>query len=204
MPDNEGYIKFKYDWEKKPFSFPESSFQEINSWRQKLYEMNLIGMYENGIGFGNISIRVEGTNEFIITGSATGNVKKLTHAHYALVNHFDIGKNFVKCTGETRASSESLTHAAVYTANPTMNAVIHTHNIEMWKKFLNKKPSTSAKAEFGTPELAKEIKELIKNEEVVSQKIIVMAGHREGLLTFGRNADEAGEAMLKYFQETME
>lgn len=204
MHDKEGYIKFKYDWEKKPFTFPESSFREINSWRQKLYEMNLLGMYENGIGFGNISIRVKGTNEFIITGSATGNLKKLTRGHYARVNHFEIENNFVQCLGETKASSESLTHAAIYMENPSVNAVIHTHNMTMWRKFLNKKPSTSAKAEFGTPELAKEIKELIKDETVGSQKIIVMAGHKEGLLTFGRSADEAGEAMLKYYREAME
>ncbi|MFO8235992.1 MAG: class II aldolase/adducin family protein [Bacteroidales bacterium] len=201
MKENEGYIKFKYEWEKKPFTFPRKSFQRINFWRQKLYNMGLIGMCDGGIGFGNISIRIDNTNEFIITGSATGRYRTLNSMHYAWVDYFEIENNFLQCIGETKASSESLTHAAVYMENPSVNAVIHTHNKDMWNKFLNNKPTTSPEAEFGTPDLAKEIRKLMKSEEVEKEKIVVMGGHEEGILTFGTDVDEAGEAMLEYYNK---
>ena len=73
MTTNEGYIKFKCNWEKKGFFFPREAFSYINNWRQKLYNHDLIGAYENGIGFGNLSMRVDNTDCFIISGSATGN-----------------------------------------------------------------------------------------------------------------------------------
>ena len=37
--------------------------------------MDLIGAYENGVGFGNISMRIKGGHQFVITGSATGEIQ---------------------------------------------------------------------------------------------------------------------------------
>jgi hypothetical protein len=65
----------------------------------------------------------------------------------------------------------------------------------------NKIPTTDPEVEFGTPEMAGEIKRLMEQREVRIEKIIVMGGHKEGLITFGRDLDEAGEVLLKYFNE---
>ena len=200
MKDQNGYIKFKYEWEKKHFTFPREQFERANYWRQKFYEMNLIGVYDDGIGFGNISIRMDQTNNFIITGSATGRCKNLNKMHYSMVDYFDIEDNFVKCTGEIKASSESLTHAAVYMEAPSINAIVHTHNKAMWDYYKDKKPTTSPNAPFGTPEIANEIRELIKKPGVIKDKLIVMGGHEEGLITFGKDVEEAGNALLEYYQ----
>jgi ribulose-5-phosphate 4-epimerase/fuculose-1-phosphate aldolase len=198
MKDQEGYIKFKYEWEKKLFTFPRELFERLNEWREKFFQMNLIGVLDSGIGFGNVSIRVDDTNQFIITGSATGKCKNLNRLHYSFVEDFNIEENFVKCIGETKCSSESLTHAAVYTHAPEINAIVHTHNSIMWNLFKDKKPTTSARALFGTPEIAKEMGELVKQKQVLEEQIVVMGGHEDGLITFGSNLEEAGQAMLRY------
>jgi ribulose-5-phosphate 4-epimerase/fuculose-1-phosphate aldolase len=112
---------------------------------------------------------------------------------------YDIEKNYVKCTGKVKASSESLTHAAVYESDPAVQAVIHTHHDRMWKMLKNKLPTTDPQVEFGTPEMAHEIKRLMQQKEVRIEKIIVMGGHKEGIITFGRDLDEAGEVLLKYY-----
>lgn len=198
MSTNEGYIKFKCDWEKNGFFFSKEAFSYINNWRQKLYNHELIGAYDNGIGYGNLSIREDSTNSFIISGSATGNYPVLNKSHYAKVIDYDVNDNYVKCIGEIKASSESLTHAVVYEASPIINAVIHTHNKKLWEKLLNSEPTTSFNAEFGTPELALEIKRLFNNDNALERQIIIMGGHEEGIITFGRDMEDAGSVLLDY------
>ena len=71
MKIENGYIKFNCIWTNKNFKFPDPVYNNLNFWRNKLYGLNLIGCYTNGIGFGNISIKTS-SRQFIITGSATG------------------------------------------------------------------------------------------------------------------------------------
>ena len=192
----EGYIKFKCNW---IISENEEDIIEINKWRQKLFDLNLIGAYDNGIGFGNISVKL--SDGFLITGSATGNIKELGKEHYVKVIDFDYKENTVDCIGPIKASSESLTHAAVYESDLSIKAVIHIHNKELWDKLINKVPTTSEKAEYGTIEIADEIKRLFKETDVRDKKIIAMAGHEEGIISFGKDLEEAGKVILEYFNE---
>jgi ribulose-5-phosphate 4-epimerase/fuculose-1-phosphate aldolase len=192
----EGYIKFNLNWTEKAFEFKECDFLEINSCRKKLYKQDLIGAYPNGIGYGNISIR-QNSNEFIISGSATGNFKNLLKEHYSLITDYNISKNSVHCKGLSKASSESLTHAAIYETNIAVNAVIHIHHEGMWTKYINDLPATDIKAEFGTPEIAQEIQKLTN----LSSGIIVMGGHPEGIITYGKSLVEAEEILLKYYNK---
>jgi len=41
----------------------------------------------------------------------------------------------------------------------------------------------------------------MEQKDVRIEKIIIMGGHKEGLITFGRDLDEAGEVLLKYVNE---
>jgi ribulose-5-phosphate 4-epimerase/fuculose-1-phosphate aldolase len=190
----EGYIKFNCNWIKQEFN---EDITEINKWRNKLYSLNLIGAYENGIGFGNISIRE--VNNFIITGSKTGGIENLTNNHFTKVTNWYFNKNNLTCEGPIEASSESLTHAAIYTSNSNINAVIHVHNLNLWEKLINKIPTTDEKAEFGTPEMAYEIMKLFRENQVTKKRILIMGGHKEGIISFGKNLEEAGNVLLDYF-----
>ena len=110
---DEGYIKYSCIWIKSaPIS--DKGLIGINIWRQKLFALGLIGSYEDDIGFGNISIRVRNSSQFIISGTQTGHIPFLKNYHYTLVTSFNIEKNSLTCQGPIKASSESLTHAAIY------------------------------------------------------------------------------------------
>ncbi len=194
---DEGYIKYKCNWIYSK-SVSTSEIIELNQWRDKLYQLGLIGIYDNGIGFGNLSIRCDRTKQFIISGTKTGSISSLTERHYTKVTDFNWSENYVTCVGEIQASSEALTHAAVYIANPEVNAVLHVHNLEMWKKLMDKVPTTARNCAYGTPEMAKEIIRLCQEDKTKQTKIIVMSGHEEGIITFGRNLEEAGKILLQY------
>ncbi|MDP3433617.1 MAG: class II aldolase/adducin family protein [Bacteroidota bacterium] len=192
----EGYIKFNCNWLKEEFPFQEEMFRQLETARTKLYALGLIGMYPDGIGFGNISVKSGQSASFIITGSATGQFEKLDQSHYAMVTEYDFEKNSIYCSGMTKASAESLTHASIYQSLPEVGSVVHVHNLWLWEKLLNDYPTTSAEIEYGTPEMAYAVGKLASE---INEKIIVMGGHREGILAFGSNLTEATTEIIKIY-----
>ncbi len=197
---DEGYIKFDCEWVRAS-ALSSDEICEINSLRDKLYGLGLIGAHEGGVGFGNVSVRVGRSLEFVISGSATGGLKKLSGRHYSRVVGFDFEKNWLRCVGPIRASSESLSHAAVYLSCPGVNVVVHVHCLSLWKKLYGKMPTTCSRALYGTPEMAREIVRLLRGADARKNRVIVMGGHREGLIFFGKDVDEAGGILLKSFGE---
>ena len=191
---DEGYIKFNSDWEEREH-VQHSDIRDLNDWRQKLYKVNLLGVYPDGIGFGNVSQRSVGDN-FFISGSKTGSLELLDASHYAEVVDFDIDKNWVKCIGETIASSESMSHAVIYKNYPNIKAVFHVHNLALWESLLWEIPTTPESAPYGSPEMANEILTLFKTTNVMERKLFAMAGHKEGLFAFGETVDKTGQRLL--------
>jgi L-ribulose-5-phosphate 4-epimerase len=187
-------IKFNCRWmDEKPLDY--KWLRDLNVWRSRLYKAGLIGVYPDGIGYGNISTRFQ-RSKFIITGTATGKLQKLNARHYTQVTDYSLDKNRVTCVGPIKASSESLTHALLYESDKDINAVFHVHHAGIWKKLLRVVPTTKATIEYGTIEMAREVRRLFKDTSLPLDKIFVMAGHEEGIVTFGKTMDEAGEKLL--------
>ena len=78
----EGVVKFNCHWTQVGTVITDEPYEVLNYWREVLFDMNLIGAYENGVGFGNMSIRDGQSNKFFITGSATGEISSLEPDHY--------------------------------------------------------------------------------------------------------------------------
>jgi len=173
-----------------------SGLAELNAYRRRLLQLGLIGMDSNGVGFGNLSIRDGATDNFYITGSATGGIPELTLADCAKVVAYDFERNWLQYEGSTIPSSESLTHAAIYESDPKARAVIHCHDSKLWAALLNQAPTSSKAIDYGTPQLAYEIMHLFKQSDVRSRKILVMAGHEGGILTLGKDLEEAFAVLM--------
>ena len=56
----EGVVKFNCHWTQSGPVISDEQYEIINYWREILYNMDLIGAYENGVGFGNISMQDQG------------------------------------------------------------------------------------------------------------------------------------------------
>ena len=193
-----GSVKFKCEQAATEIS-RFAGFADLNRCRRKLLALGMIGVDAGGIGFGNLSIRNGATSRFYITGSATAGIADLTPADYAKVVAYDLARNWLQCEGSTVASSESLTHAAVYESDPTARAVIHCHDIKLWAALLDKAPTTPKRVEYGTPEMAYAVRRLFNIADVKRRKLFVMAAHDGGLVTFGKNLQEAFEILMRSY-----
>jgi L-ribulose-5-phosphate 4-epimerase len=174
-----------------------AGFDELNDYRRQLLRLGTIGIDTHGVGFGNLSVRNGVTSRFYITGSGTGKLPELTPVDCARVVAYDFGRNWLQSEGRTVASSESLTHAAIYESDPLACAVIHCHDMKLWTALLHKVPTTPEKVEYGTSEMAYAVRGLFDNTDVRKKKIFVMAGHEGGVVAFGRDLRSAFAQLTK-------
>ena len=189
--DEKGYVQFHSDWEAAP-PVCGTLIDALIAWRQRLHRLGLIGVYPDGIGFGNLSVRGSEQVGFLITGTATGGLPTIGPERVTEVREWDFAANRLRCRGPVQASSESLSHAAVYGCDPRIGAVVHVHQLEMWECLRGRIPTTDPRAEAGTPAMAWAIAALLETEKVRRNGFFVMGGHREGLMAFGADVEEAG------------
>jgi L-ribulose-5-phosphate 4-epimerase len=190
------YVKFTYERAGADIA-PFDELPDLNACRRKLRDLRLIGIDSNGIGFGNVSVRDGGTDKFCITGSATGGLADLTLANCVRVVACNFQKNWLQYEGSAIPSSESMTHAAIYESDPSISAVIHCHDSVLWRTLLDRAPTTSKRVTYGTPEMAYEIMRLFKVTDVPSRKILIMGGHEGGIVTFGKDLEEAFAVLMR-------
>lgn len=194
---DEGYIKYRSHWSPGPAPDTDAA-KQLEVWRKPLFAAGLIGQYKDQpVGFGNISIRCGGPRQFLISGTQTGHVERSTEKHYSLVTDYDIAGNELWCRGPSQASSEALTHAAIYEIDPSINAIVHVHSELLWDRYLDSLPTTSADVPYGTPEMAREFRRLYAETTFRSQGIAVMGGHTGGLLSVGATLNLAATRLLQ-------
>ena len=205
----EGVVKFKQELQRAP-ALESKMLRGLDSWRSLLHRSGLIGQDSsryNGKGYGNVSQRASqyGSGSFITSGTQTGGIKHLSPEHYTVVLSCFHEKNLVISRGPIEASSESMTHAVLYQRDPDINFIFHSHSPEIWEahRYLNI-PSTREEVEYGTPEMAREVLRLYDSEKIKDLGIFAMDGHKDGIMTFGKTAKEAGITMFKYFKDSLE
>ncbi len=202
MSIDEGYIKFDMHWEESNPTHHSELLRELTFWRNKMHEYQFIGHDTiHNVGFGNISHRIPDSQHFIISGTQTGHFKNIQSEHFTTVTQYNIARNYLFCKGPIKASSESLTHAAIYDTNKFIQGVIHIHYAPLWNKLKGKLPTTRAIIPYGTPEMAKEIRRLFKETELLKTRVLVMAGHEDGIIAFGETLQEAATAIFERYYD---
>lgn len=199
MSAREGVIKFKLDHESAA-AVNHPAIITLNHWRTVLARLGLIGADPgryHGLGFGNLSARLEGGG-FLITASQTGMLSELTASHYAHVVGSWPEQNRIQSCGPMQPSSESLTHAAIYQANRDIRYVFHCHSPEIWLSATRLGiPLTPAELAYGTAELAATVTALVPSQQAGCSGIFAMAGHEDGVVAFAATAAVAGNTLVK-------
>jgi ribulose-5-phosphate 4-epimerase/fuculose-1-phosphate aldolase len=202
---NEGYVKYTSEHTPGPpvdvCNIPH--WEELNNVRTRLYKLGLIGVTSDGIGFGNVSVRVC-SEEFFISGTATGALPVLTPAEYCLVIACAFSHNRAVSTGPVQPSPESMTPGAVHHSNAGVHCVIHIHSKKFFDGMIRDNyPATPESAAYGTPEIALAIGECItrlagvNTESVHTEGMIVLAGHDEGVIAYGPSPERACNLIME-------
>ena len=180
---DEGVIKFSSQRREGSVAW-SATLDALNRTRTALFDLGLIGVLPDGIGYGNLSLRTDGL-QFVISASATGADRVLRPEQYSLVESFSIAANSVQSVGRLPASSESMTHGAIYAANPAVQCVIHVHSRRLFDWLLhNGWPATPANVPYGTPAMADAVT-LLMAQQTRLPVLFVMTGHQDGVVAYG-------------------
>ena len=203
----EGVVKFKQEFKDK-LSLESKIILELNFWRGVLYKKGLIGRdlrKYNGFGYGNVSQRLGpyslpvNKRKFVITGSQTEHLPILNEKYYAVVHEYYPKENLVVVGGLIQASSESMTHGAIYDLDYSIRSVFHIHSPQLWNYADRLGISQTRKdVKYGTPAMTEEVHRLYKETNLRNLHIFSMGGHQDGIFTFGKNTNEAGLTLLRY------
>ena len=203
----EGVIKYDLQF-KRTLPLPEGEIHAIESLRQRLRFAGVLGQDPDrygGFGYGNVSKRLPpfdappSNRMFLITGTQTGAIPGLSAHHYSVVSAYDLAKNQIVAQGMTPPSSESLTHATLYSMDESLRWVLHVHAPTLWiEAAMLRLPVTNSSVLQGTLAMCAEVRRLFEQTDVRQKRIFAMGGHKDGMVAFGRTAEEASEALFKW------
>jgi ribulose-5-phosphate 4-epimerase/fuculose-1-phosphate aldolase len=194
--EQEGVVKYSCLHVPARITFPPE-MPELMLWRRKLRALELIGADAQGLGYGNLSIRLYASPRFLITGSQSSGLVEVDQRNFARVTVVDLDRNRLRSTGETPPSSEALTHAALYQLKTSIRAVVHVHSRAIWTAQRDRLPTTRDEVAYGTPEMAYEMIRLHKRTAAGGLGVFVMGGHQDGVIAFGPSMAEAAGEILK-------
>lgn len=207
--EQEGVIKFRLIFDDRPLQLQASILEPLNRFRSELIKARLIGedpeRYD-GYGFGNISIRLpEHAHHYLITGTQTGKLPALILEDCACIIASDTNQNTLHAYGNTRPSSESMTHAALYESNEKLNCVVHVHSPEIWQfSDALELPSTAAEIPYGTVAMAEAVQELAcQHRHQPGSFVFAMKGHQDGIVATGADIESCTRALLELQQKAI-
>lgn len=197
----DGVIKYSIEHQRQDTPL-FSGYDQLEALRTRLFTLGLIGE-KDGIGYGNLSMRHEGSKSFFITATQTGRKHTLSREYYTYISDYDFSTFKIISQGTYKPSSEALSHAMIYAIDDRITTVIHIHSLALWK-FMKDKNTLATTAEYGTAKMVEEIAELYDNLDPMMNNAFVMKGHEEGIITFGRSVEEAELALYTIMQAYMQ
>jgi L-ribulose-5-phosphate 4-epimerase len=197
----EGTILFAYALEEPTGPVAgEAMLQPLAAWRTILQRLDLIGQDParyDGLGYGNLSMRDPARpTEFVITASQTSGATTLTDDGLVRIARSDLARFWVDAIGRQPPSSETMTHAIIYHADPRMNWVFHAHSPAIWRNAAALRLAlTPAHVAYGTSAMAGAVAALLE-QHPEGPLAFATLGHEDGVFTCGASAEQAGGLMV--------
>ena len=205
----EGAIRFAYELKPPATQVAgDEMLSQIRAWREILIRLGAVGQTPgryHGLGFGNLSARdPEQPEEFVITASQTGGVKHLTDEDLTRVVGCNLDRFWVDAEGEQPPSSESLTHAMIYAADPRIEWVFHCHSPELWQAAAALAlPTTALDVDYGSPEMVLAVAELMAGHHS-RPLVFATLGHEDGIFSCGATARDTGGLLVSYLARALQ
>lgn len=213
---DEGVIRFGADHREAPLDlrrFGELAWRLL-AWREILARLGLVGQDAaryGGAAYGNVSCRVGAPSSprrersFLITGTQTSGRACAGPDTLCVVERYDLERNRVASHGPSLPSSESMTHGALYDLGSHVRWVFHAHAPVLWRAARELRlPTTPADVGYGTVAMARAVEALWRSGSLAEAQILAMGGHEDGIVVFGRTAEEAGNVLLGHLARAYE
>ncbi len=208
MSETEGTIKFAY--ELSPATDPiadDEIMRPLFAWRTLFRRLGILGQHPEryeGFGFGNLSARDPNrTTEFVISASQTSGLATFNTEHMVRVSNCDLDRFRANAFGNYPPSSETITHAMVYTADPSVKWIFHCHSPEIWQRVNHLAlPCTATEVDYGSIEMVQAVADLLKTHR--SRPIVFATmGHKDGVFACGPTAQETGGLLVSYLAKAL-
>lgn len=204
MSEQEGTIQFAYELTAaRAPALDDTSFAELCAWRSILFELDLLGQHSQrygGYAYGNLSIRDGAADalNFVITASQTSGAPQLVSEHLVRITYCNLERFWVDAEGAQPPSSETITHAMVYAADPKLKCVFHVHSPLIWQQRERLKlPETAADVGYGSPAMCQAVAGLMAQYQ--SRPLtFATAGHEDGIFACGHNLSDTGGLLVSY------
>ncbi len=200
--ETEGVTKYHLDFKMAPAP-AWSLCAELDAWRTLLFMLQLTGQDSQrygGLAYGNVSRRVT-HDSFLISGTQTGALPRLSAQHYCRVDHCNINHNRITAQGPIPPSSEALTHGAAYLASPAIHCVIHVHSPVIWTHAESLAMAViDPVVAYGTPEMAESVAKLLEENPF---RVIAMGGHQDGILSCGATPESAVQPLISHLAQAI-
>lgn len=190
---DEGVVKYQCHHQYGEIPLQGVPLDDFFQVREQLFEKNWIGETPEAIGFGNLSILLEG-HQILITGTQTSQLKSIDLSHLCSVQHWSIPSNSVHSCGPCEPSSEAITHGTIYDCFEGIQAIIHIHNTEYWQHALKHYPKVVSP--YGTPEIAQEIYD--HRVSISQHQVFAMEGHQDGVFAFGQDLKNCWDILQEH------
>ncbi|MBN1971781.1 MAG: class II aldolase/adducin family protein [Candidatus Delongbacteria bacterium] len=179
----EGVIKFDFRNISNDV-YDNDLVRELIDLRNQLNKLSLVAAYDDGLGYGNVSFRENDC--FYITASQTGHLNSLEPENIVKILKTDPIDMLIEYSGNSKPSSESVSHYMIYNSNPKIDLIVHFHNFELWEKLSHDKTIISVTGEYGSKELAENLSKAVMAK---NSGVIYMKDHEEGVIIFGSKSD---------------
>jgi hypothetical protein len=201
MTGTEGTIRFAYALEPPTGAVAEPDvLASLSGWRAVFKRLALLGQDPDrygGLGFGNLSSRDrQRPDEFVITASQTAATPALVDDDLVRITHSNPARFWVDAMGHQPPSSETLTHAVIYRADPAVGWVFHVHSPDIWQRAVDLAlPATAEDVPYGSPAMAGAVADLL-GRHPARPIVFTTLGHQDGVFACGASAADTAGALL--------
>ena len=213
--ETEGVVQFGYALEPGP---GQPLHPDLLAWRELLMRQELIGQDPtryDGYSFGNLSARLAPTNLgakaistdtnglFIVSASQAAHRDHDDPATWTTIDHINLERFWVEGRGELPPSSETMTHAMIYAAEPNAQFVFHAHSPEIWNNAdALLLPSTPANVPYGSPAMSQAVIDLLA-ANMSRPLVFTTRGHTDGVFALGPTARDTGGLLTSYLARAL-
>jgi len=205
--ETEGVVQFAFDTSGEPGVDPSP---DLLAWRELMMRLQLIGQQPDryaGYGFGNLSQRISDEQdknaEFIISASQSAHLSHENPAAWSTIDVVNFERFWVEARSKQPPSSETLTHAAIYAAEPKANWVLHAHNPEIWRNAKALKlPAIAEHVPYGSMAMTRAVAMLLQTH-LSRPLVFVTLGHEDGVFALGATARDTGGLLVSYLSKAL-